>query len=308
MTLPPSNHVDRKSALRGEAEQEFSLRESGVHLHRGAMSSPAITVKAAEDCPKVASAQTPNSGHAKPKMPKADECRIVITDCDGAEDATDRDSRVAAWLGQDASAASSAIEEGELSRCDSQPRRHHKHRHKRRQRKHHHHRHSSTHSRSSRSDEPTASRCQSSRLVVEVDDDFASECDTIATGRSEGAWSGLAPPDRDERKRKNKRKRKRKRKPGEEIDEDEDSQDGSGKRDKKAEMIVVTVSAVILTIALLLIGITLALTPKIDEMVRKENEVMFRIPTPPPGLLSSTGSVVTVLQENTTMASLTAAG
>ncbi|KAL3235952.1 hypothetical protein MRX96_048267 [Rhipicephalus microplus] len=191
MTLPPSNHVDRQSALRGEAEQKFSLRESGVHLHRGAMSSPAITVKAAEDCPKVASAQTPNSGHAKPKMPKADECRIVITDCDGAEDATDRDSRVAAWLGQDASAASSAIEEGELSRCDSQPRRHHKHRHKRRQRKHHHHRHSSTHSRSSRSDEPTAT-----------------------------------------------------------------------------EMIVVTVSAVILTIALLLIGITLALTPKIDEMGR----------------------------------------
>ncbi|KAH6931571.1 hypothetical protein HPB50_025460 [Hyalomma asiaticum] len=263
MTLPPNDHVDRQSALRGEAEQKFPLRESGALLHRGAMSSP--TTKASEDCPNVVDSRTPSAGHAKPKMPKGDECRIVITDCDGADDATDRDSRVAAWLGQDAS-ASSALEEGELSRSDSQPRRHHKHRHKRRQRKHHHHRHSSAHSRSSRSDEPTASRCQSSRLVVEVDDDFASECDTVATARSEGAWSGLAPPDKDDRKRRNKRKRKPKRKPGEEDDEDEDSQEGGGKRDKKAEMIVVTVSAVILTIALLLIGITLALTPKIDEM------------------------------------------
>ncbi|XP_050034219.2 uncharacterized protein [Dermacentor andersoni] len=266
------------------------------------MSSPAV--KAAEECPNVVDARMPSAGNAKPRVPKVDECRIVITDCDGTDDATDRDSRVAAWLGQDAS-GSSALEEGELSRSDSQPRRHHKHRHKRRQRKHHHHRHSSTHSRSSRSDEPTASRCQSSRLVVEVDDDFASECDTVATARSEGAWSGLAPPDKDDRKRRNKRKRKRK--PGED-DDDEDSQEGGGKRDKKAEMIVVTVSAVILTIALLLIGITLALTPKIDEMVRKENEVMFRIPTPPPALLSSTRSAVTALRENTTMASLTAAG
>ncbi|XP_075549467.1 uncharacterized protein LOC142583067 [Dermacentor variabilis] len=266
------------------------------------MSSP--VVKATEECPNVVDVRMPSAGNAKARVPKGDECRIVITDCDGTDDATDRDSRVAAWLGQDAS-GSSALEEGELSRSDSQPRRHHKHRHKRRQRKHHHHRHSSTHSRSSRSDEPMASRCQSSRLVVEVDDDFASECDTVATARSEGAWSGLAPPDKDGRKRRNKRKRKRK--PGED-DDDEDSQEGGGKRDKKAEMIVVTVSAVILTIALLLIGITLALTPKIDEMVRKENEVMFRIPTPPPGLLSSTRSAVTALRENTTMASLTAAG
>ncbi|KAL1422794.1 hypothetical protein MTO96_021766 [Rhipicephalus appendiculatus] len=53
---------------------------------------------------------------------------------------------------------------------------------------------------------------------------------------------------------------------------------------------------------------TLAPSAVIGGVVRKENEVMFRIPTPPPGLLSSTGSVVTVLQENTTMASLTAAG
>ncbi|KAH9368758.1 hypothetical protein HPB48_004777 [Haemaphysalis longicornis] len=198
-----------------------------------------------------------NSG-ARPKAAKEDECRIVITDCDGADDQGNR--RVAAWLGQDASSPL-AMQEGELSRSDSQPRRHHKHHHRR----HHKHHHRRSQSRSSQSEEPSASRCQSSRLVVE--EDFASDCETVATTRSEAAWSVAVVP-KDDRKRRKKRKRKRKPEAGGggEGEEDDNSEEGA-KRDKKAEMIVVTVSAVILTIALLLIGITLALTPKIDEMV-----------------------------------------
>ncbi|XP_077562802.1 uncharacterized protein LOC144178669 [Haemaphysalis longicornis] len=239
-----------------------------------------------------------NSG-ARPKAAKEDECRIVITDCDGADDQGNR--RVAAWLGQDASSPL-AMQEGELSRSDSQPRRHHKHHHRR----HHKHHHRRSQSRSSQSEEPSASRCQSSRLVVE--EDFASDCETVATTRSEAAWSVAVVP-KDDRKRRKKRKRKRKPEAGGggEGEEDDNSEEGA-KRDKKAEMIVVTVSAVILTIALLLIGITLALTPKIDEMVRKENEVMFRIPTPPPVVLSSTASTATALQDNATAATITAVG
>ncbi|CAN7939573.1 unnamed protein product [Ixodes hexagonus] len=99
----------------------------------------------------------------------------------------------------------------------------------RRPHKHHrrHHRHNH---RASQAEDLSVSRCQS-RLVIE--DDFPSDCETVATTN--------------------------------EADE-EAEEDQEGRRDKKAEMIVVTVSAVILTIALLLIGITLALTPKIDEM------------------------------------------
>ncbi|KAK8771696.1 hypothetical protein V5799_025060 [Amblyomma americanum] len=205
---------------------------------------------AAGDCVKT-EARMPHTG-AKPEAPKDGECRIVITECDGA----DRDNRVAAWLGQDASLP--ALEEAELCRSDSQPRRHHKHYHRR----HHKHHDRRSQSRSSHSEEPSASRCQSRRLVV--DENLASECDTVATARSEGAWSGLAST-KEDRKRRRKKNRKLKRKPGEDDNED-NSQEGEAKRDKKAEMIVVTVSAVILTIALLLIGITLALTPKIDEM------------------------------------------
>lgn len=193
-----------------------------------------------------------NSG-ARPKAAREDECRIVITDCDGADD--QGNSRVAAWLGQDTSSPS-AMQEGELSRSDSQPRRHHKHHHRR----HHKHHHRRSQSRSSQSEEPSASRCQSSRLVVE--EDFASDCETVAATRSEAAWSVAVVP-KDDRKRRKKRKRKPEAGGG---GEGEGSSEEGAKRDKKAEMIVVTVSAVILTIALLLIGITLALTPKIDEM------------------------------------------
>ncbi|CAN7980995.1 unnamed protein product [Ixodes pacificus] len=162
----------------------------------------------------------PSSEDKKPLSPSEDGCRIVITDCEmmvSGDRIADVDNNLSPWSGQE---TPSVFDEGDLSRSDSQPRRHHKH-HRR------HHRHNN---RASQAEDLSVGRCQS-RLVIE--DDFPSDCETVATTNEA---------------------------------EEEAEEDQEGRRDKKAEMIVVTVSAVILTIALLLIGITLALTPKIDEM------------------------------------------
>lgn len=230
----------------------------------------------------------PSSEDKKPLSPSEDECRIVITDCEmmvSGDRIADVDNNLSPWSGQE---TPSVFDEGDLSRSDSQPRRHHKH-HRR------HHRHNN---RASQAEDLSVGRCQS-RLVIE--DDFPSDCETVATTKSESVWSEK----KEGRKHKRKRKKKRKQnKPSEAEEEAEEDQEG--RRDKKAEMIVVTVSAVILTIALLLIGITLALTPKIDEMVRKENENMFRLPTPSSGL--TTPAPPTTLRGNTTSGSVTAVG
>lgn len=213
-----------------------------------------------------------------------DECCIVITDCEVMVSPEGvPEGSLSSWSRKE---TASVNDEGDLSRSDSHPRRHHKHR-----RRHHHHHH-----RTSQAEDLSVGRCQS-RLVIE--DDFPSECETVVTTKTES----VCPERKEERKRKRKRKKKkRKQKPSE--PEEDTEEDEEGKRDKKAELIVVTVSAVILTIALLLIGITLALTPKIDEMVRKENENMFRLPTPSSGLTT----IGPALRDNATSVTLTAVG
>ncbi|XP_064470311.1 uncharacterized protein LOC135385065 [Ornithodoros turicata] len=181
-----------------------------------------------------------------------DECRIVITESEIVIAIEAGDSLPVPWTPGPDTLSVSGFDD--VSRKSDDP----KHRHHRHHRRHHH-------ERKGTEDNPLASRCES-RLVV--DDEFPSDCETVATTKSESVWSqrrgGSGSDHRKKKRRRKRKKKKRKRKPNGVVEEDEEDEDE--RRDKKAELIVVTVSAVILTIAILLIGITLALTPKIDEM------------------------------------------
>lgn len=75
-------------------------------------------------------------------------------------------------------------------------------------------------------------------------------------------------------------------------DEDEDVS-------RKARWIIITTAVSLFVMSVLLVGIMLRLAPVIDDLVRKENENLFRLPTST-AATTTTGAAVTATATATT--------